>query len=132
MILDLPMKDFQRLAPGSGKTFKEVRKYFCDDLSISNLMVVRKGEGEPSGLQLEIRGSVFVRPSYDRKATLRFDAVKGDERLATTQIADLRAPEEKTRTFKTTLIIDAADAARLFAAGQPPLLRITVTVQDDK
>lgn len=112
-------------------SFKEVRKYFCDDLTISDLTVVRKGDRE-TGMQLEIRGTVFVRPSYDRKATLRFDAMKSEERLSTAQVADLKAPEEKTRAFKATLNLSADEMAHLFAEGPPATLRITVMVQDDK
>src|SRR5262245_32615470 len=80
MILDLPLKDFQVLPFGSGKDFKEVRKYYCEDLVLSQLMVMKKDDshrGKPPGVKMEIRGSASVRPSYDRMTTLRFDVVKG-------------------------------------------------------
>jgi hypothetical protein len=135
MILDLPLKDFQRLTSGSGKDFKEVQKYYCDDLTISHLVVVKnedKRRGKPAGLHLEINGSVYVRPSYDRLATLRFDVVKGEERFTTTQVSDLSAGEGKTRSFKADLHLQPETLDRLFAEGAPALLRVVVTVQDNR
>jgi hypothetical protein len=134
MILDLPLKDFRRLTSGSGKDFKEVKKYYCDDLTISHLVVVKDEEthrGKPSGLHLEISGSVYVRPSYDRLATLRFDVVKGEERFTTTQ-ESISAGEGKTRSFKADLHLQPETLDRLFAEGAPALLRVVVTVQDNR
>jgi hypothetical protein len=33
MVLDLPIKDFKDLPPDTGREFKEVRKYYCDERS---------------------------------------------------------------------------------------------------
>jgi hypothetical protein len=134
MVLDLPIQDFQRIASGSGKDFKEVRKYYCDDLVISQLLVTKKEEthrDKPASWRLEIRGSVSVRPSHDRLATIRFDAVKGEERVATTQVVDLNAEEGKEQAFKAKLNLTPEDIDRLFAPGEPPLLRVTVSVEDN-
>ena len=135
MILDLPLKDFQRLTSGSGKDIKEVQKYYCDDLTISRLVITKKEEshrGKPSGLHLEIDGSLYVRPSYDRLVTLRFDAVKGEDRLATIQVSDISVGEGRTKGFKADLYVHPAALDRLFAEGMPALLRVVVTVQDNK
>lgn len=135
MVLDLPLKDFHKTGVGTGKNFKEVRKYYCDDLSISELLVVKRKEnppGKPASMELEIRGAVTVRPSYDRLATLRFDIVKGEERFATNQVYNVNAEEGQTHTFATILPIDAEGLERLFGPGEPPLLRVTVTVRDNK
>jgi hypothetical protein len=134
MVLDLPLKNFKEMPVRTGKDFKEVRKYYCEDLVLSQLLVTKREEtqrGKPPGLRLEIRGSVSVRPSYDRLATLRFDVVKGEEKLATSQIFDINAEEGQTHSFSTSLKIAAEDLDRLFADGEPPLLRITVTVQNN-
>ena len=134
MILDLPFKDFKELPFGTGKDFKEVRKYYCDDLAISQLLVTKKEEshrGKPSDWRLEIHGSVSVRPSYDRLATIRFDVVKGEESVATAQVSKLDVEEGRTLDFTTRLSLKPEDVERLFAAGEPALLRVTVTVQDN-
>jgi hypothetical protein len=134
MVLDLPFQDFKQIASGSGKDFKEVRKYYCDDLVISQLLVTKKEEshrGKPSSWRLEIRGAVSVRPSHDRLATVRFDAVKGEERVATIQVSQINAEEGKTQAFSARLNLAPEDVDRLFATGEPPLLRVTVTVQDN-
>ena len=135
MVLDLPLKNFREMPFGTGKDFKEVQKYYCEDLSISQLLVDKREDaqrGKPSGLRLNIHGAVSVRPSYDRLATLRFDVVKGEERFATNQVFNVNAEEGQTHSFTTSLKIAAEDLDRLFAEGEAPLLRITVTVQDNK
>jgi hypothetical protein len=134
MVLDLPIQDFKDLAPTTGRDFKEVRKYYCEDLVITQLLVTKREEskrGKPSVIKLDIRGSIAVRPSYDRLAILRFDVVKGERRFATAQVSQIDAEEGRTRTFATNLRLEAEDFDRLFAEGEPPLLRVTVTVQDN-
>ena len=134
MVLDLPIKDFQYLAPGNGKDFMEVRKYYCEDLVLSQLVVTKQRgshRGKPPGLKLGIRGSISVRPSYDRLATLRFDLVKGEKHFATAQIFRINAEEGKTQSFSTSLLLEAEELDRLFAEGEPAFLRVTVTVQDN-
>lgn len=134
MVLELPLKDFQALADETGKDFKEVRKFYCEDLAISQLVVSKKEDsrrGKSPEVRLDIRGSVWVRPSYDRLATIRFDVVNGDERFATTQVFQINAEEGKTRPFSATLRFDAGEFERLFTAGDSPLLRVTVTVEDN-
>jgi hypothetical protein len=134
MVLDLPLRDFKALPFGSGKDFKEVRKYYCEDLVLSQLMLVKKEDshrGKPPGVRIEIRGAASVRPSYDRRTTLRFDVLKGEERLATTQVFHLSTEEGKTTPFRAELRLPSEELERLFAEGEPPLLRITVTVEDN-
>jgi len=135
MVLDLPLKNFREMPVGTGKDFKEVRKYYCEDLVLSQLLVDKREDshrGKPSGLRLDLHGAVWVRPSYDRLATLRFDVVKGEKRFATNQIFNINAEEGQTHSFSTSLKIAAEDLDRLFAEGEAPLLRVTVTVQDNK
>lgn len=134
MVLDLPIQDFKNLAPATGKDFKEVRKYYCEDLVITQLIVTKREEskrGKPSAIKLDIRGAIAVRPSYDRLAILRFGIVKGEKRFATAQVSQIDAEEGRTRTFATNLRLDAEDFDRLFVEGEPPLLRVTVTVQNN-
>lgn len=134
MILDLPLQSLRDLPWQALKDFKEVRTYYCDDLVLSQLVVVKKEDkhrGQPSGVRLEIRGSVSVRPSYDRRAILRFDAVKGEERVAMVQLSQISAEEGKTRPFAAVLRLPPGAFERLFAEGPEPLLRVTVTVHDN-
>jgi hypothetical protein len=134
MILDLPLKDFQALPFKAAKEFKEVQKYYCDDLVLSQLVVAKKEDshrGKPPGMRLEIRGFAFVRPSYDRLASFRFDVVKGEEKIATAQVLHFNAEEGRTSPFTSELRLTAEDLERLFAAGEPPVLRVTVTVVDN-
>ncbi len=90
---------------------------------ITQLIVTKQEEskrGKPSTIKLDIRGSIAVRPSYDRLAILRFDIVKGEKRFATTQISQIDTEEGRTRTFATSLRLEAEDFYNLFAESAPP------------
>lgn len=134
MILDLPLKDLPVLPFNSGKDFKEVRKYYCDDVVLSQLVVVKKKDsrrGQPPGVRMEIRGTVSVRQSHDRLVTLRFDVVKGEERFATAQVSHVNAEEGETTPFTAGLRLAAEEIERLFAEGEPAVLRVTMAVADN-
>ncbi len=134
MVLDLPIQNFKNLASGNGRDFKEVRKYYCEDLVITQLIVTKRNDshrGKPPGIKLDIRGSVAVRPSYDRTATLRFEIVKGSQHFATVLVPNIDAEEGQSRTFSTNLRLPAEDFDRLFTDSEAPLLRVTVTVQNN-
>jgi hypothetical protein len=114
MILDLPLKDFRTIPWNTGKHFNELHKYYCDDLVISEFLMSKKEDsrhGKAAGMRLDMQGAVTVRPSYDRLATLRFDVIKGEERLAATQVG-IKAGEGKTRQFSTELTLDAPTRSR--------------------
>lgn len=134
MVLELPVKDFPELPAGSGRDFKEVRRFYCEDVVLSQLVITPKREtrrGKPAAVRLDIRGSVSVRPSFDRLATLRFDLINGEERFASTQVPRINAEEGKTRTFSASLSLDEEEYERFFSTGENPRLQITVTVIDN-
>lgn len=134
MILDLPLKDLPALPFNAGKDFKEVRKYYCDDVVLSQLVLGKKKDshrGQKDGIRLEIRGALSVRLSYDRLVTLRFDVVKGEERFATAQVSHVNAEEGETAPFTVELRLTAEEVERLFAEGEPAVLRVTMAVVDN-
>lgn len=134
MVLELPLKDFRELPEGTGRDFKEVRRYYCEDVVLSQLVVSPRKEdrrGKTPLVRLDVRGSVSVRPSFDRLATLRFDLINGEERFSTTQVPRINAEEGKTRTFSTSLSLDEEEYERFFATGDNPRLQITVAVSDN-
>jgi hypothetical protein len=133
MILDLPLHDLRSLPIGTGFTFKEVTKFYCEDVVLSQLVIAKnKDRGKPPGLRLEIRGSVSVRPSYDRWTHLRFELLRGETQIASTVIFRLSTEEGLTTPFRTELKLDAEQVERLYAPGETPVsLRVTVTVADN-
>jgi hypothetical protein len=134
MVLDLPLKDFHDLPAGTGRDFTEVRKFYCEDVGLSRLLVSPRKESrrhKPAVVHLDIRGSLSVRPSYDRLATLRFDLINGEVRFATAQMPRIDAEEGKTQTFSTSLSLDEEEYERFFTTGDNPRLQITVTVSDN-
>jgi hypothetical protein len=134
MVLELPLKGFRELPEGTGRDFKEVRRFYCEDVVLSQLVVAPKKEGrrgKPAVVRLDIRGALSVRPSFDRLVILRFDLINGEERFASTQVPRINAEEGKTRTFSASLGLDAEEYERFFSTGDNPLLQITVAVSDN-
>jgi hypothetical protein len=134
MVLELPLKDFRALPKGAGRDFKEVRRFYCEDVVLSQLVVSPKREtrrGKPTVVRLEIRGALSVRPSFDRLATLRFDLINGEERFATTQVPRINAEEGRTHTFSASLSLEEEEYERFFTTGDNPRLQITVVVSDN-
>jgi hypothetical protein len=133
MILDLPLYDLRSLPNGTGFTFKEVTKFYCEDVVLSQLVVAKnKDRGRPPGLRLEIRGMASVRRSYDRWTQLRFELLRGEERIAFVSMPRLSTEEGQTTPFHTEIMLTAQQAERLFSPGESvPNLRVTVTVVDN-
>jgi len=99
MVLELPLKDFRELPKGTGRDFKEVRRFYCEDVVLSQLVVSPKKEtrrGKPPVVRLDIRGALSVRLSFDRLVTLRFDLINGEERFSTTQVPRINAAKPLT------------------------------------
>ncbi|MEA2560115.1 MAG: hypothetical protein QOH06_1619 [Acidobacteriota bacterium] len=134
MVLELPLKDFHDLPKGTGRDFKEVRRFYCEDVVLSQLVVSPKKEtrrGKSPIVRLDIRGALSVRPSFDRLATLRFDLINGEERFSTTQVPRINAEEGRTSTFSTSLSLEEEEYERFFTTGDNPRLQITVAVSDN-
>ena len=134
MVLELPLKDFRDLPEGTGRDFKEVRRFYCEDVVLSQLVVSPRKEsrrGKSPLVRLDIRGTLSVRPSFDRLATLRFDLINGEERFSTIQVPRINAEEGKTRTFSTSMSLEEVEYERFFSTGDNPRFQITVAVSDN-
>lgn len=133
MVLDLPLPDLGQLSLGKGFTFREVPKFYCEDVVVSQLVMTKlKNREKPGGFSLEFRGFVSVRASYDRWTTLRFDLLRGQKRIATMGIPRMDTEESRTTPFVKDLKLDASQVERLFAPeDSKPSLRVTVTVENN-
>jgi len=135
MILEMPIKDLPVIAYNGGQDLsKQVQEYYCDGLVISKLLLTKKKDahrGEAPGLRLEFRGSVTVRPSHDRLATIRFEVINGIDVVASTEAARLNAEEGKATSFSAKMRLSAEDVKRVMGEGKSPSLRLTVAVADN-
>lgn len=130
MILEASLKDFGQLPMETGRDFREFQQFYCDDLNISRLLISKK-PGKRGGVILAIVGSVKVRPSYDRLATLVFEFLNGEQKVALARIPGINAEEGKIRTFSTKLPLDAEQYRALTDPAETALLRVTVNVVDN-
>jgi hypothetical protein len=134
MILDIPLRGIVGLGFDQGLTFKDTQGYYCEDVTITRLLLVKKhGAGHGSGrVRAEITRAVFVRPSYDRFVTLNFGLVVGDAAVASAETDRFEVGEKKTRSFNATVDLTPEQFAKLAATDAKPLLRVTVSVASDR
>ncbi len=123
MVLDLPIQDFKDLAPATGKDFKEVRKYYCEDLVLTQLLVTKR-EGskrsKPSVIKLD-PGIPCGAALLCRLAILRFDVVKGEEPLPQPSVSD----QSGGRPAPLRQVCDRRPRNSPPREVEPPLLRGT-------
>lgn len=132
MVLELPLKDFEQLPYGNGFNFKEVRRFYCDDVSISTLVLSKsRGPKRRRATMFDLKGSLSVRPSHDRLATLQFDLINGETRFGSWKLDHINAEEGKVKMFNISLLLEGDDYARLFTPRESARLRVTMTVLDN-
>jgi hypothetical protein len=131
MILELPLKNFEQQPYGTGRDFN-VRRFYCDDVSISTLVVHKnRGPKKRRATVFEVKGSLSVRPSHDRLAALRFDLINGEAHFGTWKLDRINAEEGKVKKFNISLLLEEGDYSRLFTPSELARLRITMTVVDN-
>jgi hypothetical protein len=119
MILDLPFNDFKDVPFGTGKDFRAVQKFYCDDLAISQLLVTKKEEshrGKPSSWRLaRCRGRQeggFLDPAAPQ-AGRRRAPLRGRRAGSPARDGDRSRQQLKS--------LPGAQRPRLLAAGPPGL-----------
>lgn len=132
MVLELPLKDLVNLSFDTGRDFKEVSRFYCDDTSIKRLLLTKKRGSRKSGATVfDLKGSIGVRPSHDRLAALRFDLVNGEKSFGSSRIAGINAEEGKVRVFNSEISLSPQVYEALFSPPESALLRVTLTVVDN-
>lgn len=135
MILELPLPDLSALDEKHVERYRdEIRDYFCDDVSIRELRLQRrraKGEGPDKRVFFRVRGDLFVRPSRDRRVSLKLGVVRGDATLAELEIENLDAEEKKRTGFKGSFWLREAELEEAFASAPAPVLRVSLWVRED-
>jgi hypothetical protein len=134
MILDLPFPNVTTIEPGSALRLPEVYRYICDKhVLLRGLTVTKqyKGPRKARSLELLISGQVFVAESYDRKVNIAFRLLSLDTEIAKQTLRNLKAEEERATLFRIVIPVDEQKLLSAYAAEEPPVLQLTVTVRDD-
>lgn len=130
MVLDLSLIGIPELPPRVAKKYPEVRNGVCDDVSFTFLEVLFRRTAHESGITLEVRGALWVRPSYDRDVDLRFEIVRGKTILIREVLKHLDAEEGYALEFKKHLSLSPEIVSAIKGGPNAPHLRITVYVRE--
>lgn len=101
-----------------------LRDYVCDDVSF-NALSVRRRRGKGGFAAIEIRGALWVRPSYDRDVDLSFVLTNGERVLRRQERRRLDSEEGKVTEFKE--VVALPEPAASFSAMT---LSLTMVVRE--
>jgi hypothetical protein len=106
----------------------EIRDYICDNVSIASLRM--KLQDAKAGLtELAVEVNLKNRHGHDKRVTLEFEVLNGEESIAAFRIDDFEAKEDRTTVEPR---IGKVKLARGKLVREPMTrLRITMTVVDD-
>jgi hypothetical protein len=135
MVVELPLDRLKVPEPGDVYPFTDQDKFVCEDVSIP-LILVQKSIGWSKQVKLTIRTTVYVRPSHDRKVTLRYTLVGGDGKLgpmpSLVTDQEISAKERKHRSDSSTLELTQEAFDNLFKGEGHPKLKLVMTVASDR
>jgi len=131
LVIELPLDRLKTPEPGDTYPFTDQDKFVCDDVSIP-LILLRKSIGFSKQVKLNLQTTVFVRPSHDRKVTLRYTLLSGDGTPGPTTEQEISAKEKKHRSDSSTLELSQEAFDNLFKGDAHPRLKLVMTVVSDR
>ena len=134
MILDLTFPNIASIESGAEVRLPEVYRYICDShVLLRGLTVAKQYKGFRKARSLELRfsGQVFVAESYDRRVDIALRLLSLNTEIATQKLRNLKAEERRATLFEIGVPVDEQKLLSAYAAEEPPILQLTVTVRDD-
>lgn len=132
MVLELPLEKLGKEDPAGLYTFTEQQKFVCEDVSLP-LVVVRKViDPKAKRVTLKIESSVYVRPSYDRKVTLRYTVLSDGQPLPGVSDQEISAKEKKYRTDRSSLDLPLEAFERMMKGEAKGVLKVVLRVTPDR
>lgn len=131
LVIELPLDRLKAPEPGDAYPFTDQDTFVCDDVSIP-LILIRKSIGFSKQVKLNIKTSVYVRPSYDRKVTIRYTLIGADGTPGPVTDQEISAEEKKHSTDSSTLELSKEAFEGLFRGDAHPRLKLVMTVVSDR
>lgn len=134
MLLTLPLPAREAWEVDRTHTFREPRKFVCDDVVVLAITLRRVRSRAPTpaeDITVDLEILLLVRPSHDKLVTLDMDFVRGETTVVNARPREVEVEENRVKTVKTRRVIPAGHFAELFMTEETPALRISVSVQDD-
>ena len=131
LVIELPLDRLKAPEPGDAYPFTDQDTFVCDDVSIP-LILIRKSIGFSKQVKLNIKTSVYVRPSYDRKVTIRYTLIGADGTPGPVTDQEISAEEKKHSTDSSTLELSKEAFEGLFKGDAHPKLKLVMTVVSDR
>lgn len=131
MVVNVPFKEIIFLG-GTYWKFPDLRKYVCDGVDIKSLQVkigkMPAIEAHKLG-KLVVDGTLYVRPSRDRRVDLQFDLLHGQEVIANSFKKGIDAEEDESKGFSIKILLKPEKFQTLLSDRDNSSLRITMTVR---
>lgn len=131
LVLELPLEKLNAPAPRDLYPFTDQDKFVCDDASIP-LILIKKTVTRSHQVKLNLKTSVFVRPSYDRKVTIRYTLLAADGTTLAATDQEISAEEKKIGTDSSTLVVSQEAFDNLFKGETHGKLKLVMTVVSDR
>jgi hypothetical protein len=132
MILEQPLAGLIDGPIGMRKSFGDLKRFVCDDVSIAYLSVTKRKRSKKTGtVELLLEGQITVRESHDRWVYLEFEAIRGSASFGKVTTPKLDAEEEKATRYSARLQVDESTFLAKGLPDDQPVLKITVRVVDN-
>lgn len=131
MVLELPLDKLKVPELGNVYALTDQDKFVCEDVSIP-VILIRKSINRSKQVELNIKTTVYVRPSFDRKVTIHYSIVMGPNALKARTVQDISAKERQNRSDSSTLVLSGEEFDGLFKGEHPGKLKLVMTVEPDR
>jgi hypothetical protein len=131
MVIEIPLDRLKSPEPGNTYAFTDQDKFVCEDVSIP-LIVLKKSTNWSNQVELNLKTTVYVRPSFDRKVTIQYSILKAGSALNGRTTQEISAKEKQYRSDSSTLVISKDDFDNLLKGESAGKLKLIMTVVSDR
>jgi len=131
MVIELPLVKLKTTELGDVYSFTDQDKFICDDVSIP-IILIKKSINWSKQVELNIKTTVYVRPSFDRKVTLQYSIIQAGSALNLRTIQEISAKEKQNRSDSSTLVLSKDAFEGLLNSENPGKLKLVMTVAPDR
>lgn len=131
MVVELSLNRLRKDEYGGLYPFTEQAKFICDEVNLPLLLVKRTNTWSKT-VELNLKATTYVRPSYDRMVTLDFRILKGGIEVKSALGHQIPSKEKKQRSGSVDLVFAKEEFEELLKGAEDLKLLIRMTVVSDK
>jgi hypothetical protein len=131
IVIEVPLTRLKAQEPGDFYAFTDQDKFVCDDVSIP-IILIKKSINWSKQVELNIKTTVYVRPSFDRKVTLQYSIIQTGSALNLRTLQEISAKEKQNRSDSSTVVLSKDAFEGLLNSENPGMLKLVMTVTPDR